>query len=146
MQTQDYVCVVCGAAFTRYAPPSDVRPKKLCSRTCQGRFMATNHKAPWLKALNDTPGRNKRIAQENRTNIRAAQPQLGKSNGKTYAKHLGRHEHRKVAEQMLGRRLTKAEVVHHKDNNKRNNNPDNLQVMTRSEHSRLHALERHHGR
>lgn len=33
-------------------------------------------------------------------------------------------------------------VVHHKDHNKSNNNPDNLQVMTQSEHSKLHWRER----
>lgn len=32
-------------------------------------------------------------------------------------------------------------VVHHKDNNHFNNNPDNLVVMTRSEHSSLHMTE-----
>ena len=33
------------------------------------------------------------------------------------------------------------EVVHHKDGNKLNNKLCNLQVMTASEHARLHALE-----
>jgi len=31
-------------------------------------------------------------------------------------------------------------VVHHKDNDPRNNNPDNLEVMYRSSHAKLHGL------
>jgi hypothetical protein len=41
---------------------------------------------------------------------------------------------------ILGRRLQKHENVHHKDLNKLNNNVDNLEVMTRSAHTRYHAL------
>lgn len=46
-----------------------------------------------------------------------------------------------VAEQKIGRRLLPGEVVHHDDKNKRNPEPSNLYVMTRSAHARLHALE-----
>lgn len=38
-------------------------------------------------------------------------------------------QHRLVAEQMLGRYLTPTEVVHHKDDNKQNNDPSNLEVF-----------------
>lgn len=56
-----------------------------------------------------------------------------------YRKVLGRHEHRVVMEAHLGRKLTRNEIVHHKDGNKKNNAIDNLEVMTQSEHIRLHA-------
>ena len=48
-------------------------------------------------------------------------------------------EHRYIMEQILGRKLTKDEVVHHIDGNKLNNDPSNLQVMSRAEHTRLHS-------
>ena len=57
---------------------------------------------------------------------------------KTYVKENGRHQHRVVMEQILGRKLRKGEIVHHKDHNKKNNSPENLEVMTQSEHARLH--------
>lgn len=53
----------------------------------------------------------------------------------------GKHTalHRVVAMRTLGRRLTGEEVVHHKDENKLNNDPSNLEVMSASEHGRLHS-------
>lgn len=37
-------------------------------------------------------------------------------------------EHRLVMESMLGRKLYKGETVHHKDGNKQNNSPSNLEL------------------
>jgi len=44
-------------------------------------------------------------------------------------------EHLLIAEQMLGRPLMESEEVHHKDRNKLNNHPSNLQIYaTHLEH------------
>lgn len=72
---------------------------------------------------------------------RLAQPKLGQLQPHTYKKHLGRHEHRKVAEEMLGRPLLSCEIVHHKDGDKHNNDPSNLQILTQSEHIKEHWPE-----
>lgn len=48
-------------------------------------------------------------------------------------------EHILVAEAQLGRHLMAHEVVHHRDGDKLNNKPENLQVTTRSEHASHHA-------
>jgi HNH endonuclease len=61
---------------------------------------------------------------------------------KTYRKVNGRHEHRTVAERKIGRPLKPGEIVHHRDENKRNNPPENLEVMTRAEHCRIHWADR----
>jgi hypothetical protein len=63
-----------------------------------------------------------------------------------YVKLGGRHMHRVVAEQKLGRPLLPGEIVHHKDGDKWNNDPSNLEVMTQAEHARIHCMERWHGK
>lgn len=55
-------------------------------------------------------------------------------------KHKGwMYEHRAVAEKMIGRYLRKDEEVHHKDFNRENNSPENLEVISKIEHRKLHA-------
>lgn len=48
------------------------------------------------------------------------------------------YEHRVVAEKKLGRRLEKGEEVHHRDGNKQNNDPENIDVLRRAEHAKIH--------
>jgi hypothetical protein len=49
--------------------------------------------------------------------------------------------HLLVMEEMLGRRIAKGEIVHHKDFHKPNNEPSNLQLMTRLEHQNIPAMQ-----
>ena len=51
--------------------------------------------------------------------------------------------HRYVASQKIGRWLTPEEHVHHIDGNKLNNDPDNLMILSSSEHSILENLQRY---
>lgn len=57
-------------------------------------------------------------------------------------KNLGKKKyqayHRYLMEQHLGRKLTRSEVVHHRNGDKTDNRIENLEVMLLSEHSRLH--------
>lgn len=59
--------------------------------------------------------------------------------------HAGRALHVVIGEWVAGRRLRDGEVIHHKDGNKLNNAPSNLQVMTASDHARHHALDHKFG-
>lgn len=57
----------------------------------------------------------------------------------SYPKAGPRHQHRIVAEAVLGRLLTANEVVHHIDNNRQNCRPENLCVFpSQSLHARCH--------
>lgn len=100
-----------------------------CSKACR------------MKYLNRTLNPHRMENHKTREKIRMAR--LGTGEGKTYTKTYGRHTHRIVAEQMLGRPLKKGEVVHHIDGNKRNNDPSNLMVFkTQADHARWHATHK----
>lgn len=51
------------------------------------------------------------------------------------------YRHREIAEEVLGRELTRDEVVHHIDRNPSNNNIDNLAVMPSETHIKFHKGE-----
>ena len=55
-------------------------------------------------------------------------------------------EHRIVMEEKLGRKLDPHEIVHHLDENKSNNSPENLVVMDRLEHAKLHHTKQKRSR
>lgn len=51
-----------------------------------------------------------------------------------------RDKHRIIMEESLGRKLNRNEVVHHINGNKKDNSLENLELMSLSEHSKLHHL------
>lgn len=76
---------------------------------------------------------------DHRVLCRLAAPRLGKLKPSTYQKYLGRHLHRQITEQKIGRPLRNGEVVHHRDGDLRNNHPDNLEVLqSQSHHAKRH--------
>lgn len=105
-----------------------------------------------------TRGKARLFTAEHRQSVKKAAIQRGAERGAGYTikpngymeftrgPHKGRAIHRVVAEQMIGRPLGHDEVVHHRDSNRRNNSPENLEVMTRAEHTRLHRQEANHGK
>ena len=62
----------------------------------------------------------------------------------TNGSNKGRSVHDVAMETVIGRRLEPNEVVHHRDRDKQHNDLPNLQLLTRSEHTRLHRAERAH--
>lgn len=54
----------------------------------------------------------------------------------------GRHVHVVLMEGIIGRKLYLNECVHHKDEDKLNNDASNLMLMTKSAHAQLHAKSR----
>lgn len=117
-------CTRCGKPMYR-SPSQRKRGRPFCSRQC--------HMIMLNSELNPT-----RMTESVRNKI--SDSRRGSGNGATYAKKFGQHEHRLVAEQILGRPLRKGEVVHHIDRNRRNNDPKNLMIFaSQAEHVQWHA-------
>lgn len=143
-------CDWCGMEILR--PPSKIKKHNFCSKSCLAHF-SNKAENPRYKDLKSYAGQSahmielnarlnsNRMTPEVRAKLRTARLHSGKN--KSYEKMYGRHTHRRVAEEILGRKLLPGEVVHHRDGDKRNNNPENLVVLeNQAVHARLHALEK----
>lgn len=76
-----------------------------------------------------------------RTQYRAPKTHIN-ANGYRVYNNSGIPVHRAVAATTLGRPLKASEVVHHKDRNKQNNSPSNLQVFSSQKaHDTAHKID-----
>lgn len=62
--------------------------------------------------------------------------------GNTKFPHKRYLEHRMIMELHIGRKLSIDETIHHINGNKLDNKIENLQIISRSEHGKIHAKER----
>lgn len=145
----DVICAWCCTTFKR--PPSKVKEYNYCSRDCYAKAQSRTHNPDGYKTVTDYSAQSTnmkrlnaelnptRMTDETRAKLREAH--LGKGDRKTYQKIHGRHVHRVVAEQKIGRPLRSDEIVHHIDGDIHNNRPENLQVMTQREHIEIHRRQ-----
>ena len=150
-------CGYCGCTFHERAS----RNRKFCSKACEGQAAKARYATARIKgacahcgaeftARPYNVGRQYCSLQCRQTAVsrktadqRSAKLRQAGAKASTYRKLNGRHEHRVVAEKAIGRPLRAGEVVHHKDENKHNNSPDNLEVLgSQSEHAARHTKGR----
>lgn len=128
-------CENCGTQFERYL--CYIKPgitHFFCSRACAKKHLSEKM-AKMNKELNPT----RMSSFEARLAVRKGHLKNNTGEEHSYPKLFGTHEHRVLAEKILGRPLKKGEIVHHKDGNIRNNSLDNLEVISsQSEHFSLH--------
>jgi len=115
-----YECPICHNQM--YVQPSILKSKKngikYCSMICKTEAMKRGDTNFGFKdeGADKTPNIRKRI-QVNKQRV---------------------YEHRYIMEQHIGRKIEKGEHVHHINGNPKDNRIENLQVLTASEHSKLH--------
>ena len=146
-------CLLCNKEFTTYH-----RKAKFCTHDCYAKMKKIRGDKVKL-----TPEGKERIRL---SKIGSKNPQFGKKpwnlnikmpeitgdkhprwkggkylqDGYVFRSIKGRQqqEHRRIMEEHLGRRLNSDEIVHHINEDKTDNRIENLQVLTRSEHVKLH--------
>lgn len=133
------VCENCGKEFIRYK--CQIKPgitHFFCSREC-----AKSHLSIKMTKLNQKLNPTRMDYIGNRIAVSEGHRKRNTGNEHSYVKFLGVHEHRLIAEDKLGRLLKPGEVVHHIDGNPRNNNQDNLEILSsQAEHCRKHFTKK----
>lgn len=122
-------CLNCGALFMTWKCYLSASPPraKYCGLVCRSIHAQRNggHNAGTL-TMRDKKGYVLEWAPEHPQSVKGYVPQ-----------------HRLVMEKKLGRRLRSGEIVHHINEIKNDNRPENLEVMSHGEHTRHHLNERH---
>lgn len=142
-------CDWCGKEFVRDSAFLKGKKHHFCCRQCLADFSNKSKNPDGYAELKDYTGMKLHMAELNRqmnptrmteeTRRKLHEALVDSGENKSYRKCYGRHEHRIVAERMLGRPLRPEEVVHHIDGDKRNNAENNLRVFaSQAEHARFH--------
>ena len=122
---KNHVCIVCGKQFLRYASEGN----KFCSKQCYWK---------WISFYLKGKRRKQKIKYGTDNNYFAILCHYHPfADSKGYVM-----EHRLVMEQHIKRFLTPEEVIHHINHIPYDNRIENLKIMTKLEHDRLHTQYR----
>lgn len=131
---QQRTCVVCGKPVVRdrfRIPPE----RTTCGIPCRNTLIAQT-RTSWAQITGaNNPNWNGGQMHSNGY-VYLKRPDHPRANKQGYVKRANL-----VIEAHLGRVLGPHELVHHRNGNKQDDRIENLEVMSRSEHQRLHAPE-----
>lgn len=134
---QPNICACgCGQPAPIYYRPSGPRKGHVQRYT---EFIPGHGNKDWGRRMKEMPLGARDLHPIGTTRLHCSTPTLVYRQVKTGPARSGwRLEHRVVMERHLGRSLSKHEDVHHKNENTLDNRIENLELLTHSEHSKLH--------
>lgn len=121
-------CNYCSTEFTKRISKN----QKFCTKECQYKWRSEN-----MKGSNHPLYKGKVKAGTKQNYWAIFSPHHPFSDSKGYVM-----EHRLVMEKKIKRFLSKNEIVHHINKDTVDNRIENLEILTKSEHNRLHTQER----
>lgn len=142
-------CLYCSKEYIRNPKYSQKQwdRSKYCSSVCSGKVIGYSRSVDYMRLIATGVKQSQATKQKRGIYRRGKEHPLFKGDisddGQGYLRYNSTkvRVHRKVLEDKVGK-IPPNLVVHHIDGNKQNNSLKNLQLLTRSEHFKLHKIER----
>lgn len=142
-------CVICRSIFHRHISISEIESGKgiLCSRECINKYFSIRKTKSFPrkcvycgKEFLVRPSEDRRGYTRKYCSKYCYLPvEAGKAiSNDGYFVFNGKKIHRLIMERHIGRKLLPTEIVHHINDNKFDNRIENLQIVSRSEHNKMH--------
>jgi len=145
-------CQNCGKEFTFLAAGSEKEKRKFCSSVCNGNYYADklsrDRKGKGNPMFGKKPWNLGNLSIRKKYKIETGAIMKTKSGSRKNVYFDVKTDkgwkklHRIIIEKKIGRPLAASEVVHHIDGNGLNNNLSNLKLMSKSEHAKVHKMQK----
>ena len=138
-------CEICSKVFERRESYFNHRPARFCSATCRNSYFSSMKSVSKCKNCSvkvyGRKGYKRRYCGQKCywQHLKSSYQERSTGKYKTIIVNGKRiREHRHIASIILGRKLKEGEIVHHKNHDRSDNRPQNLEVIMQSDHIKRH--------